>query len=164
MAPQPVVTGLSPKEGPPGTRITIRGEFLGTRASDLIGKSSSILLLTHRTRHNEIIFRLVNLGLSICGCDCLLSAEWISPNKIIARTGSAKGKGDIIVSTLYGGVGTSTIQFRAYHESIGPMKVILVSVRNFCHVEIFFNILRIGFDEGIGCLDRRITHAIVGMG
>lgn len=38
MAPQPVVTGLSPKEGPPGTRITIRGEFLGTRASDLIGK------------------------------------------------------------------------------------------------------------------------------
>lgn len=65
---------------------------------------------------------LINLGLSICGCDCLLSAEWKSPNKIIARTGSAKGKGDIIVSTLYGGVGTSTVQFRAYHESIGPMK------------------------------------------
>lgn len=38
MAPQPVVTGLSPKEGPPGTKITIRGEFLGTRPSDLIGK------------------------------------------------------------------------------------------------------------------------------
>lgn len=38
MAPQPVVTGLSPKEGPPGTRVTIRGEFLGTRAQDLIGK------------------------------------------------------------------------------------------------------------------------------
>ncbi|KAG4068333.1 hypothetical protein HA402_007853 [Bradysia odoriphaga] len=97
MAPQPVVTGLSPKEGPPGTRITIRGEFLGTRASDLV-------------------------GLTICGCDCLLSAEWKSPNKIVARTGSAKGKGDIIVSTMSGGVGTSTVQFRAYHESIGPMK------------------------------------------
>lgn len=41
MAPQPVVTGLSPKEGPPGTRVTIRGEFLGTKASDLVGKSSS---------------------------------------------------------------------------------------------------------------------------
>lgn len=40
----------------------------------------------------------------------------------MARTGSAKGKGDIIVSTLSGGVGTSTVQFRAYHESIGPMK------------------------------------------
>lgn len=38
MAPQPVVTGLSPKEGPPGTRIIIRGEFLGTKATDLIGK------------------------------------------------------------------------------------------------------------------------------
>lgn len=37
MAPQPIVTGLSPKEGPPGTRVTIRGEFLGTRASDVIG-------------------------------------------------------------------------------------------------------------------------------
>ncbi|GAB0097923.1 Exocyst complex component 2 [Sergentomyia squamirostris] len=97
MAPQPVVTGLSPKEGPPGTRITIRGEFLGSRPSDLI-------------------------GLSICGCDCLLSAEWKSPNKIIARTGPAKGKGDIIVVTQSGGVGTSTVQFRAYHETIGPMK------------------------------------------
>lgn len=38
MAPQPVVTGLSPKEGPPGTRVIIRGEFLGARAEDLIGK------------------------------------------------------------------------------------------------------------------------------
>ncbi|XP_055702547.1 exocyst complex component 2 [Phlebotomus papatasi] len=97
MAPQPVVTGLSPKEGPPGTRVTIRGEFLGSKPSDLV-------------------------GLTICGCDCLLSAEWKSPNKIIARTGPAKGKGDIIVVTLSGGQGTSTVQFRAYHETIGPMK------------------------------------------
>lgn len=42
MAPQPVVTGLSPKEGPPGTRVIIRGEFLGTRAEDLIGEYLSI--------------------------------------------------------------------------------------------------------------------------
>ncbi|XP_017858063.1 PREDICTED: exocyst complex component 2 [Drosophila arizonae] len=97
MAPQPVVTGLSPKEGPPGTRVIIRGEFLGCRAQDLI-------------------------GLKICGSDCLLSAEWKSPNKIIARTGPAKGKGDIIVTTISGGVGTSTVQFRAYHETIGPLK------------------------------------------
>lgn len=40
MAPQPVVTGLSPKEGPPGTRVIIRGEFLGTRVQDLIGRRS----------------------------------------------------------------------------------------------------------------------------
>lgn len=38
MAPKPVVTGLSPKEGPPGTKITIRGEHLGSSARDLIGK------------------------------------------------------------------------------------------------------------------------------
>jgi exocyst complex component 2 len=37
MAPQPVVTGLSPKEGPPGTRVTIRGESLGKKQNDLIG-------------------------------------------------------------------------------------------------------------------------------
>lgn len=37
MAPPPVVTGLSPKEGPPGTRVTIRGEFLGSKPTDLIG-------------------------------------------------------------------------------------------------------------------------------
>lgn len=37
MAPQPIVTGLSPKEGPPGQLVTIRGEFLGTKPSDLIG-------------------------------------------------------------------------------------------------------------------------------
>lgn len=36
MAPAPVVTGLSPKEGTPGTKITVRGEFLGTKAQDLI--------------------------------------------------------------------------------------------------------------------------------
>lgn len=62
------------------------------------------------------------LGLNICGSDCLLSAEWKSPNKIIARTGPSKGKGDIIVTTQSGGIGYSTVQFRAYHETIGPLK------------------------------------------
>ncbi|XP_076758036.1 exocyst complex component secretory 5 [Xylocopa sonorina] len=97
MGPPPVVTGISPKEGPPGTRVTVRGEFLGNKAQDLI-------------------------GLTICGCDCLLSAEWKSSNKIIARSGPCKGRGDIIVTTRTGGQGTSTVQFRGYHETIGPMK------------------------------------------
>ncbi|XP_026324011.1 exocyst complex component 2 isoform X2 [Hyposmocoma kahamanoa] len=97
MGPPPVVTGISPKEGPPGTRVTIRGEFLGTTANDLI-------------------------GLKICGCDCLLSAEWKSKNKIVARSGPCKGRGDIIATTRSGGEGTSTVQFRGYHESIGPVK------------------------------------------
>jgi len=34
----PVVTGVSPKEGPPGTRVTIRGENLGFGPEDIIGK------------------------------------------------------------------------------------------------------------------------------
>ncbi|XP_068629047.1 exocyst complex component 2 [Battus philenor] len=97
MGPPPVVTGISPKEGPPGTRVTIRGEFLGISATDLI-------------------------GLKICGCDCLLSAEWKSKNKIVARSGPCKGRGDIIATTKSGGEGTSTVQFRGYHESVGPMK------------------------------------------
>ena len=33
----PVVTGVSPKEGPPGTRVTIRGENLGHEPEDIIG-------------------------------------------------------------------------------------------------------------------------------
>ena len=37
MAPSPLVTGISPKEGPPGTRITIRGEFLGNSSQDIVG-------------------------------------------------------------------------------------------------------------------------------
>ena len=87
MGPPPVVTGISPKEGPPGTRVIVRGEFLGSVPTDL-------------------------LGLTICGCDCLLSAEWKSLNKIIARSGPGKGRGDIIVTTRSGGKGTSTVQFR----------------------------------------------------
>lgn len=97
MAPPPLVTGISPKEGPPGTLVTVRGDFLGNSPTDL-------------------------LGLTICGCDCLLSAEWKSPKKILARSGPGKGRGDIIITTRSGGKGTSTVQFRGYHETIGPMK------------------------------------------
>lgn len=35
MAKNPVVTGISPKEGPPGTRVTIRGEHLGINSNDI---------------------------------------------------------------------------------------------------------------------------------
>lgn len=33
----PKVTGLAPNAGPPGTKLTIRGENLGTGIKDLIG-------------------------------------------------------------------------------------------------------------------------------
>lgn len=93
----PQVTGVAPKEGPPGTRITIRGENLGYDPKDLT-------------------------GLKICGVDCLLSADWKSPSKIIARSGPGKGKGDIIVTTRSGGQGTCTVGFKGYHVQIGPLQ------------------------------------------
>ena len=34
----PIVTGVSPKEGYPGTKITIRGENLGQNQKDVLGK------------------------------------------------------------------------------------------------------------------------------
>lgn len=35
----PVVSGVSPNEGPPGTRLTIRGENLGESLRDIMGVS-----------------------------------------------------------------------------------------------------------------------------
>ncbi|ROI33819.1 Exocyst complex component 2 [Anabarilius grahami] len=84
----PLVTGISPNEGAPWTKVTIRGENLGTGPNDLI-------------------------GLSICGHNCLLTAEWISASKIVCRVGPAKDdKGEIIVTTKSGGQGTSTVSFK----------------------------------------------------
>ncbi|KAG7167081.1 Exocyst complex component 2-like 2, partial [Homarus americanus] len=93
----PVVTGISPIEGVPGTKVTIRGENFGNRPEDLI-------------------------GLTICGVDCLMTAEWKTSNKIIARSGAGIGKGDIIVTTVQGSRGTSTVQFKGYQETMGPLK------------------------------------------
>ena len=61
-------------------------------------------------------------GLIICGSDCILSAEWKSSNKVIARSGPGKGRGDIIIITRSGGTGSCTVQFRGYHETTGPLK------------------------------------------
>lgn len=62
------------------------------------------------------------ISVLICGGEC--SFEWQSKNKIIARIGitGAKGKGDVVVTTLSGGAGSSTVQFRTYMETIGPLK------------------------------------------
>lgn len=84
----PLVTGISPKEGAAWTKVTIRGENLGTGPADLI-------------------------GLSICGHNCQLTAEWMSASKIVCRVGPAKDdKGEIIVTTKSGGLGTSTVSFK----------------------------------------------------
>ena len=55
-----------------------------------------------------------------------MSADWKSPNKITARSGQTKGKGDIIVVTRSGGVGSSTVQYRGYHIQIGDQWYFLV--------------------------------------
>ncbi|XP_012872061.1 PREDICTED: exocyst complex component 2 [Dipodomys ordii] len=92
----PLVTGISPNEGIPWTKVTIRGENLGVGPTDLI-------------------------GLTICGHNCLLTAEWMSASKIVCRVGQAKNdKGDIIVTTKSGGKGTSTVSFKLLKpEKIG---------------------------------------------
>ena len=41
MRPPPVVTGISPAEGPPGTKVIIRGEHLGVNAKDVTGMKST---------------------------------------------------------------------------------------------------------------------------
>ncbi|KAJ7338482.1 hypothetical protein JRQ81_012372 [Phrynocephalus forsythii] len=92
----PLVTGISPNEGISWTKVTIRGENLGLGPTDLI-------------------------GLTICGHNCLLTAEWMSASKIVCRVGQAKDdKGDIIVTTRSGGKGTSTVSFKLLKpEKIG---------------------------------------------
>ncbi len=36
--PPPLVTGIAPKEGYPGAKVTIRGENLGRSHEDLLGR------------------------------------------------------------------------------------------------------------------------------
>uniref|UniRef100_A0A5S6Q9U3 Exocyst complex component 2 n=1 Tax=Trichuris muris TaxID=70415 RepID=A0A5S6Q9U3_TRIMR len=94
----PLVTGLSPKEGPPGTQIIIRGENLGLSQGDVV-------------------------GLIVCSMDCLASMRWESPHKIIARvTQSKAGVGDVTVITKSGGRGSCLVQFRIFHALIGPLQ------------------------------------------
>ena len=56
----PDVTGISPKEAKPGTKLTIRGNNFGRSASDLV-------------------------AVYVCGKNCSSSAEWQSERKIICR-------------------------------------------------------------------------------
>uniref|UniRef100_A0A0N5AA74 Exocyst complex component 2 n=1 Tax=Syphacia muris TaxID=451379 RepID=A0A0N5AA74_9BILA len=95
---RPSITGLSPKEGVPGTQIKIRGENLGNGQSDI-------------------------LVLSICGTDCLMSARWKSPSLIVARVGQAKrGVGEVILVTKSLGRSVSSVTFRVFIVQVGPLE------------------------------------------
>lgn len=45
MAESPTVSGVSPREGLPGTKVTIRGENLGNSKGDVIGNQKQRLFL-----------------------------------------------------------------------------------------------------------------------
>ncbi|XP_022669898.1 exocyst complex component 2-like [Varroa jacobsoni] len=91
----PKVTGLSPAEGSPGTKVTIRGENFGTGQNDLV-------------------------SVTICGMDCTMFSEWKSSHKIVTRTRICSGVGDVIITTKSGGKGSCTVQFKGIHESVSP--------------------------------------------
>jgi len=100
---------VSPREGFPGTKITIRGENLGTSQQDL-------------------------LGVFVNGADCLLISEWRSQSKIIALAPAKEGTGDIIVATRSGGVGSCSVQFKILKEhNVGPMKETAVWINEKYH-------------------------------
>uniref|UniRef100_A0A8C6S9L6 Exocyst complex component 2 n=1 Tax=Neogobius melanostomus TaxID=47308 RepID=A0A8C6S9L6_9GOBI len=128
----PLVTGISPKEGPAWTKVTIRGENLGTGPADLI-------------------------GLSICGHNCLLTAEWMSASKIVCRVGPAKDdKGEIIVTTKSGGLGTSTVSFKLLKpERIGILDQSAVWVD-----EMNYYDLRTNRNKGISPLSLRPSNPL----
>ncbi|KAM6938893.1 exocyst complex component 2 isoform 1-T2 [Lycodopsis pacificus] len=128
----PLVTGISPKEGAAWTKVTIRGENLGTGPVDLI-------------------------GLSICGHNCLLTAEWMSASKIVCRVGPAKDdKGEIIVTTKSGGLGTSTVSFKLIRpERIGILDQSAVWVE-----EMNYYDMRTDRNKGISPLSLRPSNPL----
>lgn len=96
--PAPIVTGVSPKEGSPGTKVTIRGENLGSGQNDL-------------------------MGVFVCGKNCILTAEWKSASKIICKTAMGIGRGEIIIVTKKGGQGTCTVHFTGLPvKKVGPLE------------------------------------------
>uniref|UniRef100_A0A8C7Y241 Exocyst complex component 2 n=1 Tax=Oryzias sinensis TaxID=183150 RepID=A0A8C7Y241_9TELE len=130
--PPPLVTGISPKEGAAWTKVTIRGENLGTGPADLI-------------------------GLSICGHNCMLTAEWMSASKIVCRVGPAKDdKGEIIVTTKSGGLGTSTVSFKLLRpDRIGILDQSAVWVDEFNYYD-----MRTDRNKGISPLSLRPSNPL----
>ena len=99
MPGSPSVTGVSPREGPPFTKLTIRGENLGDCFDDIE-------------------------SVKICGVDCKITMEWHSPSKITVRTLAklVKGQGDIVIKTKQGGIGSSMVTFTALEApAVGPL-------------------------------------------
>ena len=82
----PLVNGVSPCEGPPGTKVKIWGENLGVGAADVV-------------------------SVKICGHECVEWVDWLSPTKLVCQAGEGYGRGRVIVTTLSGGEGSCTVYF-----------------------------------------------------
>jgi len=108
MAPAPVVTGISPKEAKPGTKIIIRGENLGSSFHDLLGVF--ILGKFHLTLISYWLWLIIRKPTFISDAECILACDWKSSNKIEALCPPREGVGQIIIVTRSGGVGTCNVQ------------------------------------------------------
>ena len=106
----PLVSGVSPNEGLPGTKITIRGENLGSRKDDIICESvNQLLVVTYLASHT--LFFLSLTAIVICGSNCIDSLEYHSSRKLVCNSPNVRGKGEIIVTTFTGGQGKCTVGF-----------------------------------------------------
>ncbi|KAF1744993.1 hypothetical protein MXB_5512 [Myxobolus squamalis] len=96
----PDVTGISPSEGPPGTKITVRGHNFGIDLNDLV-------------------------SVFVCAHDCTKSAHWVSNGKLICFIDSINIKGPeigpIVITTKSGGRGVSMINFNLSFDRLKPL-------------------------------------------
>ncbi|VDD74680.1 unnamed protein product [Mesocestoides corti] len=96
--PPAQVTGISPIEGVPGTKLTLRGEHFGQSALDL----------TH-----------VFVG----GIDVSPSTRWFSPRKLSVITPLGSGELEIVIVTRSGGIGTSELTYtQRVGQKVGPQE------------------------------------------
>ncbi|KAL7058878.1 hypothetical protein AAHC03_013194 [Spirometra sp. Aus1] len=92
------VTGISPSEGVPGTKLTLRGENFGQSAADL----------SH-----------VFVG----GIDVSPSARWFSPRKLSVITPLGIGELEIVIVTKSGGIGTADLTYsQTVSQKIGAQE------------------------------------------
>ena len=83
---KPSVNGVSPKEGSPGAKLTIRGENLGISAEDIL----------------HIFVGKVDVGCSV---------QWHSSKKLNIISPLGEGELKIIVVTKTGGQGTCDVEY-----------------------------------------------------